>query len=189
MKYKNIKLGLLLSSLLAMANAANIAYVPKDIPGDTNTAGAGKQWPVNRFVESGNCVIDNLTGLMWAKKGDLLGTGTWGSSSVAGTAQYKVSQMNTNVSATGYHLCGYSDWRLPNINELMSLVNYAAKQNDTTPAAWLNLQGFSNVQAIRYWSSTKYDNNNAWRVSFNSGNSSYDSVGGTDYIWPVRGGK
>jgi len=32
---------------------------------------AGVAWPDPRFTVSGDCVSDNLTGLMWAKNGDL----------------------------------------------------------------------------------------------------------------------
>ena len=45
---------------------------------------------------------------------------------------------------------GYTDWHLPNINEMESLVN--AGQNDS--ATWLNTQGFINVQSNYYWSAT-----------------------------------
>src|SRR6202008_569829 len=44
---------------------------------------------------------------------------------------------------------GFSDWRLPNNNEIASLLN--SEQSDQ--ATWLNSQGFSNFQ-IEVWSST-----------------------------------
>lgn len=78
MKNKNIKLGLLamfLSNFLVLAYAANIAYVAKTGPGAST--GAGKQWPTKRFIVDGDCITDNLTGLMWPKNSQILGRGYW----------------------------------------------------------------------------------------------------------------
>ena len=57
---------------------------------------------------------------------------------------------------------GYSDWRLPNKNELASLVNYG-KNN---PAS-----DFPNMPSKDFWSSSTYvyDTNYAWGVSFSDG--------------------
>jgi hypothetical protein len=201
MKYKTIKLGVLLNGLMLMASAASIAYVPKAAPGDTATAGAGKQWPTTRFVASGNCVTDNLTGLMWAKNA-IIGFETTDGGGPIAQPDYANTEptLNTlswansktaisNMNAATSKLCGYSDWRLPNVNELQSLLNYAATQASSTPAAWLNSQGFSNVRTVIYWSSTAYNGSNSWNVYFYDGRSYSDAVGFTNSVWPVRGGQ
>lgn len=87
----------------------------------------------------------------------------------------------------GAGACCHTDWRLPNVNELESLVN--AEQANS--ADWLNGQGFANVQANWYWSSSTSANGSdgAWFVSMWDGlvgniNKSYNY-----YVWPVRAGQ
>jgi hypothetical protein len=81
------------------------------------------------------------------------------------------------------------NWRLPNVNELESLIN--AEQ--TNIAAWLNLpaQGFSNVQASYYWSSSTYayDTTGAWNVIMFGGYVYGNVKTSTGYVWPVRAGQ
>ena len=180
--------------MIAIIFIAGVAYAaPSDLPktGQTtcyDAAGAviacantgqdgdlkkGVTWPSPRFTVdgTGDCVTDNLTGLMWVKNPD-------------STLRNWASAM---TYANNLTLCGYDDWRLPNVNELESLLN--AEQANT--ATWLNTQGFSNVQADYYWSSSTYagDTAYAWVVDMWSG-----SVGGynktnTYYVWPVRAGQ
>ncbi len=59
---------------------------------------------------------------------------------------------------------GYSDWRLPNQNELLSIVDYDKHDSAINSA-------FKNTYPNYYWSSTiRSDNsNNAWLVNFNDG--------------------
>jgi len=97
---------------------------------------AGVAWPDPRFTDHGNgTVTDNLTGLMWTKDANLpKGYMNW----------YNAVDFCNNLN-----LGGYSDWHLPNVNELESLIN-ADEKNST----WLNAQGFANVQDYYYWTST-----------------------------------
>jgi len=202
----DIKLGVLLAGLLTIANAANIAYVAKTGPGATGAGdNVGKQWPTVRFVVSGDCVIDNLTGLMWAKNGIIGFEATNGgglipqpdyNNTTANLNSLSWSQAVTainNINTASSKLCGYSDWRLPNINELKSMVNYAASQNGSNPAAWLNAQGFTNVQQLsydsNYWSSTIYDSTSIWTVTFGVGLWGSIPASIDSYVWPVRGGQ
>jgi len=132
-----------------------------------------------RFTVSGDCVNDNLTGLMWAKNGNLPnGPRNW-----QGALDY-VASIN---SSSG--LCGYKDWRLPNMNELESLIN--ASEDDR--ATWLNTQGFSNVQSEYYWSSSEYAANTdlyAWAVPmWKFWTANIRKLQKSCYVLPVRSGK
>ena len=136
---------------------------------------AGIEWPIPRFTVNGECIADNLTGLMWTRDGNLPNsTKNWNDA-----IDYANSLNNAGF-------CGYSDWRLPNVNELESLAN--ADKNDS--AAWLNTQDFTNVQSSYYWSSTTYAASATFGLIVDMGNG-YSPGGnmkdGTLYVWPVRG--
>ncbi len=46
--------------------------------------------------------------------------------------------------------------------------------------------GFANNN---YWSSTEYDNNNAWKQNFNNGNQNNNNKNNNNYVRAVRGFK
>jgi hypothetical protein len=49
-----------------------------DATGDDGDLQMGVPWPNPRFTDNGDgTVIDNLTGLMWAKNANIYGTRTW----------------------------------------------------------------------------------------------------------------
>ncbi len=138
--------------------------------GDDGDLKKGVSWPSPRFVDNANGIItDNLTGLMW-EKAPTATTQTW---------------VDAITYANGLILDGYSDWRLPNKNELRSLINYGSGDN----ASWLNWQGFDNVQAGTYWSSTTFapDTGSAWVVG-TMGHVVYYDKNSKYYVWAVRDG-
>ena len=149
-------------------------------PNDDGATQLGVAWPDPRFLDNGDGTItDMLTGLMWDSSTDVLGTSlNW-----EDALDYA---KNSNVG-------GYTDWRLPNINELVSLIDYS--QSDI--AAWLISKGF-NVPLGEYMSSTTspFINTNIVTVMITQFNSSFNVING--YGWSkstsrtficVRGGE
>lgn len=149
--------------------------------GDDGYYQKGVEWSIYRYTDNGNgTVTDNLTGLIWMKDANCFGgLQTWNDA---------VSLVLNNV-ANGY--CGLTDgsspgdWRLPNIKEMLSLVDY----NAHNPAMWW-WDFFNNVQSNYYWSSTTKDDvaNVAWVVSMEAGYVVINSKTDPNYVWPVRGG-
>ncbi|MBF0609072.1 MAG: DUF1566 domain-containing protein [Magnetococcales bacterium] len=180
---KKVTLATLIVSLLLPAVVmAGTIELPKTgqtttyATGDDGAIQAGVAWPSPRFTAATNTVTDNLTGLVWTKDANLPSYKTWQE------ALGYVASMNTGAGTYGY-----TDWRLPNINELESLVN--AEQ--ANPATWLNSQGFTNVQSYYYWSSTSYadSTSDAWVVGLDGGFVYAGGKSGNGYVWPVRSGQ
>ncbi len=71
------------------------------------------------FTANGNgTVTDNVTGLIWQQSPDTDGNGDI-------DANDKVTYAEAVAGATTLSLGGYSDWRLPTIKELYSLINFS----------------------------------------------------------------
>jgi len=88
----------------------------------------GSAWPTTRFtVNTDASVSDTLTNLTWVKDGNIPGP-TACLPTVSKTwldAQNYINCLNSN-----YYL-GKSDWRIPSINELRSLINYGQSKQST----------------------------------------------------------
>jgi len=148
--------------------------------GDDGDLEIGVAWPVPRFTvvtnSTAQTVIDNLTGLEWVQAPHAL-SGNSGSTNWTGAVDF----CNNLVYA------GHSDWRLPSINELESLVNCGA-DNSALPAG----HPFISVNST-YWSGTSYAFNTgyAWCVHMNDGRvDNCDKTYSNGYeVWPVRGGQ
>ncbi len=74
----------------------------------------GETYGVNTFVDNGDATVtDMATGLMWSQ--DDSGVG--------------MAWEDALAYAEGSTLAGYDDWRLPNVKELQSIVDYSASPN------------------------------------------------------------
>ena len=145
---------------------------------------AGVAWPVPRFMNNGDgTVTDRLTGLVWSQDA---GTPTVGSCAGGYKTWYDALNYVTCLNSINY--LGHSDWRLPNINELESLIN----ADEPNSAAWLIAQGFISVQSGYYWSSSSYAGltDYAWVVYMWNGYVFYYYKSNYGYyVWPVRSGQ
>ena len=118
------------------------------------------EWPSERFIDNDDGTItDNLTGMMWLRDGACLKRSNWKKVLDAFAGLNRHQEQNPCAGYTS----NYTDWRLPNIKELESLINYGYAD----PAKWLNTQGFVRMRASSYWSSTTYllDERKAWTVN------------------------
>src|SRR5262245_34528903 len=135
----------------AMAARTPTSYVA----GDDGALQKGVAWPSPRFTDNNNGTIsDNLTGLIWLKNGECLGVVNWFTAlaAISTLADGNVACQLTDGSVAG-------DWRLPNRNELQSLMNVTTRP--AKPAG-----PFINFDSL-YWSSTT------------------DADNPTDYAWIV----
>ncbi len=109
---------------------------------------------VPRYQKNKDVLIDNKLGLMW--QDNLAGKRIekdW----------YGAKEYCRNLS-----LAGNTDWRLPNYNEMMSVMDYK-KQKPVIHNA------FKNTVSAFHWSSERvYANNSlSWAINFAYGNSHY----------------
>lgn len=130
-----------------------------------------------RFMDNlDGTVTDNLTDLIWLKNANCFGGTGW-----ARALEY------ANKLEDGS--CGLSDgsapgeWRLPNIKELQTLIDFGLAY----PALPTG-HPFTLVKTRLYWSATTYPRwpDNAWGASFSSGYLRRASKTGRQQVWPVR---
>jgi hypothetical protein len=130
----------------------------------------GVKWPDPRFEVVGDTVVDRLTGLFWLGAADLTrGPATWSEALSA------IAELNRASSGT-------LTWRLPNINELESLVDCSAHD----PA----LPSGHTFREVRegYWSSTTsmFEPDWAWALYLKKGAIGVGQKWGAHFsVWAV----
>ena len=131
----------------------------------------GHPWPHPRFEVRDVEIIDRLTGLCWRRAANLTAAPlTWGDALAA------IARLDRQAGAS-------TGWRLPNINELESLVD-CSSHSPALPGK----HPFTEVQDV-YWSSTTslYEPDWAWALYLDKGavgigQKSYAQF----YVWAVR---
>lgn len=119
------------------------------------------------FIKDGDIITDSSTGLIWEDNSSVeTTTYTW-----SDAIDY----------CENLELGSYTDWRLPNINELLSIVDYT----ENSPALDSTFKfGLSDD----YWTSTTYNDNTsgAWRVDFTKGLDYFSLKTNSNYVRCVR---
>lgn len=119
------------------------------------------------FIKKENIIIDSRTNLMWQDDSD--------------------AKNNNRIWRQALKYCenltlgGYTNWRLPNVIELASIVDNN-KHNPSTHRI------FENVISDNYWSSTSASSyaSYAWAIEFYLGRHSWESKPSLQYIRCVR---
>ncbi len=140
----------------------------------------GDKTSIGSYTNNGNgTVTDHSTGLTWQK-----GTADTNNDGSITAGIYPAGDKKKWLDALSWcetsTFAGYSDWRLPNVRELFSLV-------DTTtynPSIHYTFQ----CEVDSYWSATGKGNSYAWVVNFNSGNTYGLGKNNYSFIRCVRGG-
>ena len=171
----------LLSASIVWAQSVPVVKTGQTISyrtGDDGYHEKGVTSPSPRFTDNGDgTVTDEQTGLMWAKNADLAG----------GALTWNDAIDFANSLSLGNEGCGsnYTDWRLPNVKELQSLIDYG-NHSPALPSG----HPFITTNAISVQSSstsiqrTTYN----WGMNIMVGTVHEAQKVWASYVWPVRGG-
>jgi hypothetical protein len=156
--------------------ATSTAYVKADLAKDTTDS---TYWvcAVNHTSASAGTFADDRTAnpTYWRQT-------VWTASAANLTTPSTMTWANSITNCEALEYAGYTDWRLPNLNELQSIANYGL----ASPA--INGTYFPNTQSNYYWSGTTYANDTgvAWVVVFGSGAVYAVNKANGYYVRPVR---
>ena len=164
--------------VLLPGSGQTVSYAPRD---DADIRAQGTL----SYTDNGDgTVSDNVSRLMWEKKSDanVNEVYTW-----AAALAY-VESLNTMNGGQGF--AGYNDWRMPNVRELQTILDYGRLQPmiDPTLGPTVGILNF-----VDFWSSTtaitpNYPGTSAWGVDFLNGGMLAFGKGSPLRIRAVRGG-
>lgn len=172
-----------------VARTGQTPTVPLTAPaGSDGALQKGVAWPSPRFVDNNNgTVTDQKTGLIWLKNANAFSYRKWAAALTDCATLNSGEKGLTDGSVEG-------DWRLPNIEELLSLVAWQycnpALADTAGTAKWTEGNPFTGVKLANYWSSSTNPDYPpaAWCVGVGIGGVDNGTKTDTLYVWPVRGG-
>ena len=158
--------------LLLWAGSAQAVSCQNNIPASN---------PDSVYTDHGNgTVTDTRTGLMWKQCAE----GLSGASCQTGSAQtFTWADALAHADASAF--AGYTDWRLPNVRELSSLVE------DCRVLPSINTNRFPNTPSPSFWSGSPNALYSfaAWVVDFSNGSDYFSNRINYHRVRLVRGGQ
>ncbi|MGR3301478.1 MAG: Lcl C-terminal domain-containing protein [Candidatus Scalindua sp.] len=122
-----------------------------------------------KLINGDKVVIDHATGLMWHQNGS-------DNSMKLNVAKQWVRDLNSRGHA------GYSDWRLPTVEEVASLLEPSEKDGG------LYIDPIFGNKLEWIWTGDEYGSEGAWGVYFGSGLVFWVNFASEFYVRPVRSG-
>lgn len=138
---------------------------------DWNKQGKGLKHDYEMIEQNGEKLVrDHATALVWQQGGSK-------ESLTYDAAEKYVQELNRNKFA------GYNDWRLPTLEEAMSLMESTKKNGD------LYIDPVFNKEQWWIWTADKQASGVAWGVSFYGGDCNYGTVHYSGFVRAVRSGQ
>ncbi|MDR4497034.1 MAG: DUF1566 domain-containing protein [Candidatus Scalindua sp.] len=120
-----------------------------------------------KTIKDDNVVIESTTGLMWHRSGSKTHM-NWEN------AKKWITDLNSN----GY--AGYQDWRLPTVDEAVSLLESDKKSND------FFIDPVFDINQLYIWTGDGFLKHAAWVVSFRSALATWSDIMYRNFVRPVR---
>jgi len=171
-------IAVLLSVQLSLATAASVC----------KTSSITATTPTHDFINNGDGTITHRkTGLMWTQCSEGYTTTTTPCDTFIGP---NIIGWNNALSrAESSNFANYTDWRLPNIKELMSIVERQCHSPAINEAIFLG-----STRSFHWTSTPSYGRfgatvGSAWMVDFDTGNDSLETLDKIGAVRLVRGGR
>lgn len=135
----------------------------------------------NDFEDQRDVILDHTTGLMWQQSGSE-------TTMIYQEAQAYIEELNRQ------NFAGFDDWRLPTVEELMSLLEPEEQSNGVyinpifdTPELKEYYEEDYLEGLIWWWSADRCSLESAWSVGFKFGDVSWDDLNYNYFVRAVRG--